>query len=156
MVSARRFNDPAGLGWQGYPALLALAVLAWHEKRGQRRSASSILYEVLPGSDWFKKKVARAVVSGFDSWGYLEFKCQSPMWRPLGWRRCPRDWRLTERGYEVLQKLLGNLGLALDDILRQPGPLDVKNLIDSRIKTIYREHWERVRRYEVVAGGDIQ
>jgi hypothetical protein len=149
----RRFDDLVGLGWQGYPVLLALALLVWHEKRGQRRSASSILHEVLPGSDWFREKAARGVVSSLDSWGYLEFECQSPMWRPMGWRRCPRAWRLTVRGYERLQGLLQNIGLTLEDVLGQPSPLDVKNLVDSRIKAVYKEHWERVKRYmEAVAG----
>jgi hypothetical protein len=148
MGYARRFNDLVGLGFEGYPALLALALYAWHERRGERRSASSILYEVLQGSEWFREKRARGVVSSLDSRGYLEFECQSPMWRPGGWRRCPRDWRLTEMGYRRLQELLGNLNLTVDDILQQPSPQDVKALIDGRIKTVYREHWERVRRYE--------
>jgi hypothetical protein len=146
----RRFNDPVGLGWRGYPVLLALAVLAWHEHRGSKGHVASIVRDVLVGSEWFREKVAREVVSSFDSWGYLEFECQSPMWRPMGWRRCPRAWKLTARGYERLQQLLSNLGLAVEDVLKQPSPLDVKNLIDSRIKAIYRDHWERVRRYEEV------
>jgi hypothetical protein len=150
----RRFDDLIGLGYEGYPVLLALALYAWHEKWGQRRSASSMLYEVLPGSDWFREKVARGVVSSLDSWGYLEFECQTPIWRPLGWRRCPWAWRLTVRGYERLQGLLSNIGLTLEDILKQPSPLEVKNLIDGRIRTIYKEHWERVRRYEEVVAGE--
>jgi hypothetical protein len=148
----RRFNDLVGLGYEGYPTLLALALLAWYEKRGVRRSARSVLIEVLAGSDWFKKKVAEDVVSYLDSRGYLEFECQSPVWRPLGWRRCPKDWRVTVRGYERLQQLLSNLGITVEDVLGQPSPLDVKNLIDSRIKTVYREHWARVKRYMEVVG----
>jgi hypothetical protein len=154
MGYARRFNDLIGLGYEGYPTLLALALYAWHEKRGQRRSASSMLYEVLPGSDWFREKAARGVVSSLDSRGYLEFECQSLIWRPGGWRRCPKEWRLTVRGYERLQGLLQNIGLTLEDVLGQPSPLDVKKLIDSRIKAVYREHWERVRRYEEVVAGE--
>jgi hypothetical protein len=154
-LTTRRFNDPVGLGYEGYPVLLALALYAWHERRGVRVSARSVLTEVLAGSDWFKKKVAEEVVWCLDSRGYLEFECQSPMWRPLGWRRCPRDWKLTVRGYERLQELLQNIGLTLDDVLRQPSPLNVKNLIDGRIKSIYKEHWERVRCYMEVAAREV-
>jgi hypothetical protein len=152
MKTVRRFNDLIGLGYEGYPVLLALAILAWHEKRGRRRSATSILYEVLPGPGRFKNKTASGVVSSLDARGYLEFECQSPIWRPSGWRRCPRAWRLTVRGREKLQGLLQNIGLTLNDILAQPGPLDVKTLLDGKVRELYAEHWTRVRRYEEVAG----
>jgi hypothetical protein len=150
----RRLDDLVGLGYDGYPALLALALYAWHEKRGLRRSASSILYEILSGSDWFKEKTARGAVSSLDSRGYVDFECQSPTWRPEGWRRCPKAWRLTVRGYERLQGLLSNIGLTLDDVLSKPSPVEVKNLIDGRIREVYREHWDRVRRYEEAVAGE--
>jgi hypothetical protein len=153
ILGMRRFNDLVGLGWQGYPVLLALAVLAWHESRGFRWHVASIIRDVLVGSDWFKSKLARDVVYAFVVWGYIRFGCQSPAWRHYGWRRCPRDWRVTEKGYARLRELLENIGLTLDDVLRQPSPLDVKNLVDSVIRAVYREHWERVRRYEEVVGG---
>jgi hypothetical protein len=152
-VGSRRFNDLVGLGYEGYPVLLALALYAWHEKRGRRRGARSVLEEVLVGSAWFKERVAEETVYLLDSRGYLEFACQDPWWRPGGWRRCPRDWKLTARGYDRLRELLQNLGLTLDDVIRQPSPLDVKNLIDGRIREVYREHWERVRRYEEAVEG---
>jgi hypothetical protein len=152
MVYARRFNDLIGLGYEGYPVLLALALLAWHEKRGARRSARSILEEILVGSTWFKKKVAEETVWCLDSRGYLEFACQDFRWRPGGWRRCPRDWRVTQRGYARLQELLQNIGLTVEDVLKQPSPIEVKNLIDGRIREVYREHWARVKHYEEVAG----
>jgi hypothetical protein len=149
----RKYSDLLGLGREGYPVLLALALYAWHERRGRRRSARSVLEEVLVGSERFKERVAEETVYLLDSRGYLGFACQDPLWKPGGWRRCPRDWRLTERGYDRLRELLRNLGLTLDDIIVQPSPLDVKNLIDSRIREAYREHWERVRRYEEATEG---
>ena len=151
--SVRRFNDLAGLGWQGYPALLALAVLAWHEGRGSGGHVARILTGVLAGSDWFKEKLAYDTVYALCAWGYLDFGCLGNRWQPWGWRRCPRDWELTERGYRRLQELLSNLGLTLNDILRQPSPQDVKALIDGRIRQLYRQHWERVRRYEEATRG---
>jgi hypothetical protein len=150
--TVRRFNDLIGLGYESYPTLLALATLAWHERRGLRRSATSILREVLPGPDRFKNKTAKEAVSSLDARGYLEFECQSPIWRPGGWRRCPRAWRLTVRGREKLQGLLQNMGLTLNDILAQPSPLDVKTLLDGRVRELYAGHWARVRRYEEAAG----
>ena len=147
-LTTRRFNDLIGLGYEGYPTLLALALFAWHSQRSKGRDARGVLKDALVGSDWFKKKMARIVVDSLDSRGYLEFECQNPIWRPMGWLRCPRGWRLTVRGCERLQGLLQNIGLTLEDVLGQPSPLDVKNLIDSRIKAVYREHWERVRQYE--------
>jgi hypothetical protein len=151
-LTARRFNDLIGLGFEGYPALLALAVLAWHEGRGSGGHVVGILKDVLVGSDWFREKLAYDAVYVLDVRGYLEFKCQNPVWKHGNWRRCPRDWRLAEAGYRRLQELLGNLGLTLSDIQRQPSPRDVKALIDGRIRQLYREHWARVKRYEEVAG----
>jgi hypothetical protein len=147
----RRFDDLVGLGYEGYPALLALAVLAWHESRGSRGHVASIVRDVLVGSEWFKKKLAYDVVYALNIRGCIEFSCQGPVWKRGGWRRCPRGWRLTERGYGRLRELLQNIGLTLDDVLKQASPTDVKNLLDSRIKQLYHEHWERVRRYEEVA-----
>jgi hypothetical protein len=146
----RRFNDPVGLGREGYPVLLALVLFAWHEYNSRGRDARSVVRDVLTGSDWFRKKVAWSVLSCLDSLGYLFFKCQSPIWRPQGWRACPRDWSITVAGYARLRELLANLSLTVDDVLKQPSPLDVKVLIDSRIKAIYREHWERIKAYEAV------
>lgn len=120
-----------------------------------RRSARSILEEVVVGSAWFKERLAEETVYFLDARGYLEFACQGFGWRPGEWRRCPRDWRVTQRGHARLQELLQNLGLTLDDVIRQPSPTEVKNLIDGRIREVYREHWERVKRYEEVAG-DVQ
>jgi hypothetical protein len=148
MRRMRRFDDLVGFGWQGYPTLLALALLAWHEKRGLIWDARRILGMVVVGSEWYRKRFVRDVISSLDSWGYLDFSCQSPIWRPLGWLRCPRDWRLTELGRERLQELLSNLNLTLDDVLKQPNQFEVKMLIDNRIREIYKEHWERVRAYE--------
>jgi len=148
----RRFNDPIGLGREGYPTLLALALFAWHSQHSKGRDARRVLGEVVLGPEWYRERVVGSIIYGLDAWGYLDFSCQSP-WRPGGWRRCPRDWELTERGYRRLQELLSNLGLTLEDILQQPSPRDVKALIDGRIRQLYREHWERVRRYEEVARG---
>jgi hypothetical protein len=147
----RGFNDPAGLGWQGYPALLALALFAWHEKRNLKWDARRILGMVVVGHDWYRKRFVRSVISSLDSWGYLRFECQSFIWRPLGWLKCPREWGLTELGRARLQELLFNIGLAPDTVLKQPNQFEVKALIDNRIRQLYREHWERVRRYEAVA-----
>jgi len=148
----RGFDDLAGLGWQGYPALLALALFAWHEKHARGRDARDILHEVLQGPVRFKRKTAGGAVSSLDSWGYIEFECQSPIWRPGGWRGCPKAWKLTARGYGRLQELLQNMGLTLNDILAQPGPPDVKALLDGKVRELYAGHWARVRRYEEAAG----
>jgi hypothetical protein len=155
VLTTRRFNDLVGLGYEGYPTLLALALYAWHSRHSKGRDARFILYDILVGSKWFKSRVAGNIISILDSLGYLEFNCQTPTWRPLGWRRCPRDWRVTIRGYERLGELLSNLNLTLDDILKQPSPLEVKKLIDGRIRAIYREHWERVRRYEEYVSREV-
>jgi hypothetical protein len=144
----RRSNDPAGLGHEGYPALLALALYAWHSGHSGGGDARSILHDFLSGSKRFKSRVANSIIASLDSLGYLEFNCQTPIWRPLGWRRCPKDWRVTVRGYERLEELLSSINLALDDILKQPNPFEVKKLIDGRIRAVYRELWARVRRYE--------
>jgi hypothetical protein len=150
---ARRFNDPAGLRRHGYTILLALALFAWSSRHSRGLDARRVLYNVMAGfTKWYRERVAHSIIDALDSWGYLDFSCQSP-WRPGGWRRCPREWKLTERGYARLQELLGNLGLTLDDILQQPSPSEVKALIDGRIRQLYREHWERVRRYEEAARG---
>jgi hypothetical protein len=145
----RRFNDPVGLGREGYPVLLSLALFAWHTYHSRGVDARRVVLEVLVGSDWFKRKVVWSVLSCLDSLGYLFFECQSPIWRPGGWRRCPKNWDITVAGYARLQELLQNLGLTVEDVIRQPSPLDVKALIDSKIKAIYREHWERIKAYEV-------
>ena len=151
----RRFNDLVGLGFEGYPTLLALALYAWHSRHSRGADARFILYDLLFGSKWFKSRVAGNIIFVLDSLGYLEFDCQTPIWRPGGWRRCPRDWRLTEMGYRRLQELLSNLGLTVEDVLRQPGPFEVKKLIDGRIRDMYREHWERVRRYEEYVSREV-
>ena len=148
----RGFDDLAGLGWQGYPALLALALFAWHEKHARGRDARDILHEVLQGPVRFKRKTAGGAVSSLDSWGYIEFECQSPVWRPGGRHGCPKAWKLTARGYERLQALLQNIGLTLNDMLAQPGPPDVKALLDGKVRELYAGHWARVRRYEEAAG----
>ena len=148
----RRFNDLIGLRYEGYPVLLFLSLFAWHTYHSKSKDARSVVREVTEGSEWFKRKVVAGVIDYLDSAGYLYFKCQSPMWRPGGWRRCPRDWEVTVPGYARLQQLLSNLGLTVQDILQQPDPRSVKILIDGRIRDVYREHWERVRRFEEVAG----
>jgi hypothetical protein len=151
VLTTRRFNDLVGLGYEGYPTLLALALYAWHSRHSKGRDARFILYDILVGSKWFKSRVVTNIISILDSLGYLEFKCQTPIWKPLGWRNCPKDWVVTVRGYERLQELLSNINLTLDDMLKQPDPFEVKKLIDGRIRAIYREHWERIRHYmEVV------
>jgi hypothetical protein len=147
-LTTRRFNDLIGLGYEGYPTLLALALYAWHSRHSKGRDARFILYDILVGSKWYKSRVTNGILGILDSLGYLEFKCQSPIWRPLGWRNCPKDWSVTVRGFERLQELLSNINLTLDDILKQPSPFEVKKLIDDRIKAIYREHWSKVKRYE--------
>jgi hypothetical protein len=153
VLTTRRFNDLAGLRWHGYPILLALALFAWSSEHSRGRDARRILYDVMVGfTKWYKERVAYSILDALNSWGYLDFNCQTP-WKPRGWRRCPKEWKLTERGYARLQELLGNLNLTVDDILQQPSPQDVKALIDGRIRQLYREHWERVRRYEEVARG---
>jgi hypothetical protein len=155
VLTTRRFNDLIGLGYEGYPTLLALALYAWHSRHSKGRDARFILYDILFGSKWFKSRVAGNIISVLDTLDYLEFNCQTPIWRPMGWRRCPRDWRVTARGYQRLQELLSRLGLTLDDILRQPDPFEVKKLIDGRIRDIYREHWERVRHYEEFVAREV-
>jgi hypothetical protein len=150
----RRFDDPVGLWDTSYPVLLALALFAWYEGRGRRGDARYILFKVFKGPTWFKSRIVGDLLDQLDAWGYLEFECQNPFWKPMGWYGCPRAWRLSIRGRERLETLLSNLGLTVDGVLGQPSPLDVKNLIDSRIKAVYREHWERVRRYEEVVAGE--
>jgi hypothetical protein len=44
------------------------------------------------------------------------------------------------------------MGLTLNDILAQPGPPDVKALLDGKVRELYAGHWARVRRYEEAAG----
>jgi hypothetical protein len=151
MRMMRRFNDPLGLGWEGYPTLLALALFAWHSKHSKGVDARRVLSEVVVGSDWFRKRVVRNVIDSINFWGYLDFECQLQTWRFVSWRECPRDWRVTFMGYARLQELLSNLNLTLNDILQQTNPQSVKKLIDDRIREIYKEHWERVRRYEAAA-----
>jgi hypothetical protein len=141
--------DLVGFGYEGYPVLLFLSLFAWHTYHSRNVDARSVVREFVEGSEWFKRKVVVGVLGYLDSAGYLYFKCQSPVWRPMGWRRCPRDWEVTVPGYARLQQLLANLGLTVDDVLKQPSPSKVKELIDSRIREIYRGHWERVRAYEV-------
>jgi hypothetical protein len=152
----RRFSDLAGLGDDGYFTLLALAVFAWHSEHGRGRDAKRVLYKVLAGSSFYKARVAGSAIDRLNSLDYLSFECQSPIWKPRGWRACPRDWRLTVKGRERLGELLQNLGLTIEDVLKQPSPPDVKTLIDGRIRAIYREHWEKVRKYEEVAGHGFQ
>jgi hypothetical protein len=151
VLTTRRFNDPAGLGYEGYWALIALAVLAWYEGRGKRGDVRRTVYSVMVGPAWYKRRVADGIVSFFHVLDYLEFMC-ADSWKPGGWRACLKDWRVTEKGYEWLKGKLANLGLALEDVLGQPSPPDVKNLIDNRIKQIYKEHWARIRRYEEATG----
>jgi len=150
-VVRRRLIDLVGFGYEGYPVLLSLAFFAWHTYRSKGVDARSVVRELLVGSEWFKKKVTWSILSYLDSSGYLYFRCQSPIWRPGGWRRCPREWEITVPGYARLQQLLANLGLTVQDILKQPDPSSVKALIDSKIKELYHEHWERVRAYEAAA-----
>jgi hypothetical protein len=154
-LTMRGFSDLAGLGWQGYWPLLAMAVLAWHEGRGRRGDVRRVVGAIIPGPDWYRRRVVRRVVGFFHSLGYLDFACVD-RWRSYGWRECPRSWKVTERGYDWLRGKLANLGLVLEDVLRQTDPLGVKNLIDGRIKAIYKEHWERVRRYEEVVGSSVR
>jgi hypothetical protein len=148
MRRMRRFNDPVGLGFHSYWELLALALFAWHEKRSLIWDARRILGMVVFGHEWFRKRFVRSVISSLDSWHYIHFECQSFIWRPEGWRECPSKWRLTDWGREKLQELLANIGLSLDTVLKQPNQFEVKGLIDNRIRSIYRELWERIRRYE--------
>ncbi len=150
-LTTRRFNDPAGLGYEGYWAVLALATLAWYEGRGKHGDVRRIIYSVMVGPLWYKRRVADDIIGFLYVLDYLEFLCVD-RWKPGGWRACPKDWRATEKGYEWLKGKLTNLGLALEDILRQPDPSEVKNLIDNKIKQLYREHWTRVKRYEEVVG----
>lgn len=156
MLTTRRFNDPVGFGYEGYPTLLALAVFAWHSEHSRGKDAKRVLYKVLTGVKSYKARVAGLVIDRLNSLDYLSFECQSPLWKPRGWRACPRDWRLTAKGRERLGELLQNLGLTIEDVLRQPSPSDVKTLIDGRIRAIYREHWEKARKYEEVAGHGFQ
>jgi len=150
-LTTRRFNDPVGLGREGYPTLLALALFAWHSQHSKGRDARRILYEVVVGPNWYRSRVVDGVLDSLNARGYLNFLCQSPMWKPGGWRRCTRDWKVTVTGYERLKEMLSNIGLTLEDVLVQPSPQEVKNIIDSRIRQVYRVHWGRIRRYEEVA-----
>jgi hypothetical protein len=143
-----RFHNLLGFGHESYTVLLALSLFAWHTYHSRGVDARRVLKEVLVGSDWFKKRVVASILTYMDSCGYLYFKCQSPFWRPGGWRRCHKDWEVTVPGYARLQQLLDNLGLRVEDVLKQPDPHSVKKLLDERIRLLYREHWERVRRYE--------
>jgi hypothetical protein len=144
----RRFNDPIGLGREGYPALLFLSLFAWHTYHSKNVDARSVVREVVVGSEWRKRVVVSSVLGYLDSAGYLHFQCQSPIWRPGGWRMCPRDWDITVAGYARLQQLLANLGLTVNDILQQPNPHSVKTLLDDRIRQIYRELWSKIKKYE--------
>lgn len=146
----RRFHDVVGLGADGYPLLLALALFAWHSQNSKGRDARRVLREVLVGPDWYRSRAVREILDSLSARGYLDFQCQTPM-KPGNWRRCTRDWKVTEEGYKWLKGKLSNLGLTLEDVLVQPNPLEVKKIIDSRIKQFYRVHWGRVRRYEEVA-----
>jgi hypothetical protein len=147
----RRFNDLVGLGYEGYWAVLALAVLAWYENCGRRGDVRRILGGIISGPNGFRRRVVSRTVGFFYGLGYLEFMCVT-RWRPGGWRSCPKDWRIAQKGYEWLGGKLANLGVTLEDVLSQPDPLGVKNLIDGKIKQLYREHWAHVRHYEEVAG----
>jgi hypothetical protein len=143
-----RFHNLLGFGHESYMVLLALSLFAWHTYHSRGVDARRVVREVLIGSDWFKKRVVASILTYMDSNEYLYFKYQSPFWRPGDWRRCPRDWEVTVPGYARLQQLLDNLGLKVEDVLKQPDPHSVKKLLDERIRLFYREHWERVRRYE--------
>jgi hypothetical protein len=158
MGMIRRFNDLAGLGWHGYWELLVLAILtwlAWHKHHYGAMDVKYAVYKILKAPLGFKRRVVEGVIGSLESRGLLEFICQSPVWRPGGWRKCPRDWRVTSEGYNWLSNKLSNLSLTIEDVLKQPSPHDVKNLVDNRIREIYKKHWERVRKYEEVAGRGI-
>jgi hypothetical protein len=147
----RRFNDPIGLGREGYPVLLFLSLFAWHTYHSKNVDARSVVREVVVGSEWRKRVVVSSVLGYLDSAGYLYFQCQSPIWRPGGWRNCPKAWDITVAGYARLQQLLANLGLTVNDILQQPNPHSVKTLLDDRIRQLYRELWSKIKEYEDAA-----